>query len=94
MTKITQITELDLEDLEINISIREVNSKFQSKITYSYTCPRCAGHGCKFNNPCSGTITEDLDLSKLDKMFSAPDCLKIRQILANILYSSKDSKNS
>lgn len=92
--KITKMTELDLEDLEINISIQETNSHFKAKVTYSYTCPRCSGHGCKFNNPCSGTITENLDLSKLDKMFSKQDCQKIRKTLAEILYSSQESISS
>jgi hypothetical protein len=82
--KIKSIQEIEVNDTEINISI---NLKKQtSTITLSYTCPSCAGHGCRREGRCSntGSISMDLDPTKIDISLDRETASKLRSIVQNL----------
>lgn len=82
--KLTFINEVEVNDPRINISV-DLKSQ-TSTITLSYTCPRCAGHGCRREDSCNntGSMSVDLDPSKMDIILTEDVASKLRSIIQNL----------
>lgn len=83
--KITLTEEVELKDVDINISINLKKETFD--INLSYTCPNCAGHGCRYSGSkdCNGgTIAMKLDPAKMDKNLDQETASKLRAIIQKL----------
>lgn len=92
--KLTFIKEVEINDPRINISVDLKSQTF--KITLSYTCPSCAGHGCRREDKCSntGSMSVDLDPSKIDIILTEDDASKLRSIIQNLSSSMTKHQTS
>lgn len=48
--KVSLTTTKELEDPRLEINVQLETGKIDIYLTY--TCPKCAGHGCKHGSPC------------------------------------------
>jgi hypothetical protein len=89
MVKFTQVVEKEFEDLSVTVEFFVNNNlKTVCNTYYTYTCPRCAGHGCRFTNDAcmGGTIKGKLDLSKFQLPSEVSNQIKTKLLeLANML---------
>lgn len=81
--KITLTEEINLRDVDINISVDLKKETFV--ITLSYTCQTCAGYGCRRDNGCNGgTISMKLDPTKMDKNLDEETASKLRSVIQKL----------
>lgn len=88
--KITVVKESEAKDAEITITINPENQK--TEMWLSYTCPDCAGWGCRSHgntsggNPdCNGgNCSFKLKPSKLDQYLDAGTAMKLKAAVQNL----------
>lgn len=73
----------EIEDVEVSISFY-LDKDNPVSIGYTHTCTKCGGYGCRHGNgPCNGGFKE-IDLAKLDEIFSKEDVAKIKSSITDV----------
>lgn len=86
--KLTFRKEIVIDSPDVNITLNLKNET--SHMRLRYTCPQCGGHGCRHsgNDSCNGgTVTVDLDPTRINDILDAQSSEKLKSIIQN-LYSS------
>jgi len=92
--KLTFIKEVEINDPRINISV-DLKSQ-TATIILSYTCPSCGGHGCRREDRCNntGSMSVNLDPSKIDIILTEDIASKLRSIIQNLSSSMTKHQTS
>lgn len=88
--KLTFTKEFEIADADVNISLDLKKETFA--ITLSYTCPSCAGHGCRHSGDraCNnGSISMKLDPDKMDKNLDKETANHLRETVRNLAAAIK-----
>jgi hypothetical protein len=88
--KLTHIKEIEIKHASIDISVDLKQET--STIRLSYSCPECAGHGCRYReNKCNGgSIIEELNPAKINSQLDKESANKLRSIIQNLYASMVD----
>lgn len=88
--KITTITEVVVEHAMLTIKINPNNQ--DTSVVLTYTCPDCAGHGCRShgntragNQECSsGSVAVKINPAKIDIQLDQETSMKIKAAVQNL----------
>lgn len=81
--KINKIQELEITDLTFKFELNCPSGK--KSVTYSYTCPKCSGHGCRNTDGCiNGIISTKLDYVNCKKIFEKEQISALKNFIKEI----------